>query len=63
MTTFVFSTFAVVAIAAVLLLGGCASTSAKTQRVSMGAASEGYTCPLTGEQLPCPKCCPLNGQK
>jgi len=21
---------------------------------------EGYTCPLTGEQLPCPKCCPLN---
>lgn len=20
-----------------------------------------YTCPLTGEELPCPKCCPLNG--
>jgi len=20
----------------------------------------GYTCPLTGEELPCPKCCPLN---
>jgi len=20
----------------------------------------GFTCPLTGEQLPCPKCCPLN---
>lgn len=20
----------------------------------------GYTCPVTGEQLPCPKCCPLN---
>ena len=19
-----------------------------------------YTCPLTGEELPCPKCCPLN---
>lgn len=20
----------------------------------------GYTCPVTGEELPCPKCCPLN---
>jgi hypothetical protein len=19
-----------------------------------------YTCPVTGEELPCPKCCPLN---
>jgi hypothetical protein len=23
-------------------------------------ASDGYVCPLTGEELPCPKCCPLN---
>lgn len=23
----------------------------------------GYTCPLTGEELPCPKCCPLNKGK
>ena len=22
--------------------------------------TRGYTCPLTGEQLPCEKCCPLN---
>lgn len=21
----------------------------------------GYICPITGEELPCPKCCPLNG--
>jgi hypothetical protein len=21
---------------------------------------EAYICPLTGEELPCPKCCPLN---
>ena len=21
-----------------------------------------YTCPITGEQLPCEKCCPLNGE-
>jgi hypothetical protein len=20
----------------------------------------GYVCPITGEQLPCPNCCPLN---
>jgi hypothetical protein len=20
----------------------------------------GYICPITGEHLPCPKCCPLN---
>ncbi len=23
----------------------------------------GYTCPLTGETLPCPNCCPLNKEK
>jgi hypothetical protein len=25
--------------------------------------SQGYTCPITGEELPCPNCCPLNQQK
>ncbi|MCI0463928.1 MAG: hypothetical protein L0Z62_43900 [Gemmataceae bacterium] len=24
------------------------------------ARAGGYTCPITGEVLPCPKCCPLN---
>ncbi|MBX9679520.1 MAG: hypothetical protein K2X38_12210 [Gemmataceae bacterium] len=24
-------------------------------------ATAGYTCPITGENLPCSKCCPLNG--
>jgi hypothetical protein len=24
------------------------------------AKTESYTCPLTGEELPCPTCCPLN---
>ena len=24
---------------------------------------DGYTCPLTGEELPCPLCCPLNDGK
>lgn len=23
--------------------------------------ANGYTCPITGEELPCEKCCPLNG--
>jgi hypothetical protein len=22
-----------------------------------------YVCPITGEELPCPKCCPLNQRK
>lgn len=26
-------------------------------------AQSGYTCPLTGEELPCPKCCPLKNAK
>lgn len=25
-----------------------------------GPQKAGYTCPVTGEELPCPKCCPLN---
>jgi hypothetical protein len=23
------------------------------------ARDDGYICPVTGEELPCPKCCPL----
>lgn len=26
-----------------------------------GAVTEGYTCPVTGEELPCPLCCPYGG--
>ena len=29
---------------------------AKSQPASTG----GIVCPITGEELPCPKCCPLN---
>jgi hypothetical protein len=25
--------------------------------------SGGYVCPITGEELPCPNCCPLNQGK
>ena len=31
--------------------------------VVYAAQGRGYTCPLTGEQLPCRKCCPLNESK
>jgi hypothetical protein len=27
------------------------------------AKAEGYICPLTGEVLPCPACCPANAKK
>jgi hypothetical protein len=30
---------------------------------SQRASTEGYTCPITGEELPCPLCCPLNEGK
>jgi len=39
------------------LAGGVAY--ARTQRADDG----NFTCPLTGEQLPCPNCCPLNQGK
>jgi hypothetical protein len=26
-------------------------------------AEPAYTCPITGEELPCPNCCPLNNGK
>lgn len=26
-------------------------------------STEGYVCPITGEELPCPECCPLNQAK
>ena len=25
--------------------------------------AETFTCPLTGEELPCPNCCPLNAEE
>jgi hypothetical protein len=34
---------------------GCCADTAKVKAAS-------FTCPLTGEELPCPDCCPLNRQ-
>ncbi len=73
MTTCKCKTIAATALTAVGLMtaGGCSSTgSAGGGQVAMGAvsgeravATAAYTCPLTGEELPCPKCCPLNKQR
>jgi uncharacterized membrane protein len=38
-----------------VVVGGLAVAGSQTART--------YTCPLTGELLPCPKCCPLNQQQ
>jgi hypothetical protein len=32
---------------------------AKSHQTSKG----GFVCPITGEELPCPNCCPLNQGK
>jgi hypothetical protein len=40
-----------------------AAGEAKDSLPGDGSQVQTYTCPLTGEQLPCPKCCPLNGAK
>ncbi len=33
------------------------------RQIEQPAQASGYACPLSGEQLPCPKCCPLDQQK
>lgn len=45
---------AVVAVPAVVVGGFAYANSQK---------AGSYTCPLTGEELPCSACCPLNGEK
>jgi hypothetical protein len=43
------------------IVGGLAYAKSQSQshEASSGAAG-GYICPITGQELPCPKCCPLN---
>ena len=36
---------------------------AATRGSDVSRPRAGYTCPLTGEELPCPNCCPLNKRK
>ncbi|MCI0676910.1 MAG: MerR family transcriptional regulator [Phycisphaerales bacterium] len=62
-------TIAATALSAGLVSGGGCASTAESGQIAMGAVSTergttamGYTCPLTGAELPCPKCCPLNKQ-
>jgi hypothetical protein len=43
-----------------LVVGGLAYAKSQAQNARpVPAIAEGYICPLTGEELPCPNCCPL----
>lgn len=56
--------FAAVLLVSALLTTGC--SSAGSTGITTGAAavgSDGFVCPLTGETLPCPDCCPLKDAK
>lgn len=49
-----------------LLVGGFVYAAAQTNSGTdqkQQVSTEGYICPLTGEELPCPNCCPINGKK
>jgi uncharacterized membrane protein len=54
MRKWIWSTLFVVPLA---VAGGL--TYAKSQQPS----AQSYVCPVTGEELPCPNCCPLNQGK
>jgi hypothetical protein len=49
-----------------LAVAGWVSAKAFTQDSpdrSQQTEAATYTCPITGEELPCPNCCPLNQSK
>jgi hypothetical protein len=54
------------ALAAIPLAAAASLIYANSQRdtePSAQAKTGTYTCPMTGEELPCPNCCPLNNAK
>ena len=56
---------AVPLIALPLAIGGVvyAASQAKQADTAQQSSERGYVCPVTGEALPCPSCCPLNDGK
>jgi hypothetical protein len=42
--------------------GCCAECPPNCNGSTVAKQKSCYTCPLTGEQLPCPNCCPLNAK-
>jgi hypothetical protein len=45
------------------VVGGLFYANAERQTVKPEQAAPAYVCPITGEELPCPNCCPLNKGK
>ena len=46
-----------------LVAGGivlAASQRLESDKQTHRASEQGFICPATGEELPCPNCCPLN---
>jgi hypothetical protein len=44
-----------------LAIGGLVyATQSSPDKPAQEASQKGYICPLTGEELGCPNCCPLN---
>jgi hypothetical protein len=55
--------FSLAALAALLGFAAWAVAPAAAEpRPAAPPKAGGFTCPLTGEDLPCPQCCPLNQQ-
>jgi hypothetical protein len=48
-----------------MIAGGVvlATQSPKSEKQTQQVSEHGYICPATGEELPCPFCCPLNSGK
>ena len=48
-----------------LIVGGVvlATQSPKSEKQTQQVSEQGYICPATGEELPCPLCCPLQASK
>ncbi|MCR4315201.1 MAG: hypothetical protein NUW37_02505 [Planctomycetes bacterium] len=51
-----------IGIAAIFTLIGVGAVYGASVFGSNVESESGYICPLTGEELPCPKCCPSNGE-
>ena len=51
--------FGASAVALPIVIGGFVLAAQARDGGKAGQAKSGFTCPATGEDLPCPKCCPL----
>jgi hypothetical protein len=54
---------AVVGFAAAVAVPLTVYAATRATKSATRAEAGGYICPLTGKELPCPNCCPLNKRK